>query len=447
MKIIHVCGWYFPDSLGGTETYVAAVADRQRAAGHHVGVAAPDPGGHTERSYVIGGLPVYRYPTTLTPTRDEVQQVVPTRGTERFHAWLKDRRADIVHFHTFVTGVGIHEVRAARAAGSRVFVTTHSGSLGYLCQRGTMMRWGKTLCDGRVTPAKCSACALQQRGVPRPVADAVGLVPPLLSRAGALIPGRAGTLLSMPHLIRRNLRLQREMFEQVEAFVVLTDWAREVVTANDGHGAPVVLNRLGIRARMDDVRALRRAPRREQRSHLTVAYVGRFDRIKGVHDLALAARALPPGTPVQIEFRGPVSNLHDLEIVNELKGIVGPDAWIRFGPPLEPDDVFRYLSEIDLLCCPSRTLEGGPTVALEAMAVGTPVLATNIGALPELITDGVNGRLVPPANVAALAKALAAIAKDPEGTIDRWRQHLPEARSMDDVTGDYLDLYAKALDA
>jgi glycosyltransferase involved in cell wall biosynthesis len=442
VKIVHVSGWYFPDSLGGTEAYVAAVAERLQAAGHQLFVAAPDPLNREPRSYVVDGLPVYRYPIPASPSRDEAQHVTSARGAEHFHEWLKQTRPDVVHFHTFVTGVGPHEIRAAREAGARVFATTHSGSLGFLCQRGTMMRWGRDLCDGRVSAAGCAACELQHRGLPRPLADAAGLLPPAVSRVARFIPGKPGTLLGMSDLISRNQELQRQMLRELDGFVVLTDVAHRVVTANDGTGGPIVLNRLGIRGEAAAIESLKAATSSRTRRHITVAYVGRFDPIKGVHDLAHAVRALPPKTPVQVEFRGPISNLRELAITNELKAIVGPDAWVRFGHPLEPANVFEYLRDIDLLCCPSRTLEGGPTVALEAMAVGTPVLASNIGALAEIVTDGVNGCLVPPNDSAALASAIARIAADPAGTIDLWRRRLPPVRTMDDVVEDYLQMYA-----
>jgi len=130
------------------------------------------------------------------------------------------------------------------------------------------------------------------------------------------------------------------------------------------------------------------------------------------------------------------------KVVNELKAIVGPDAWVTFGDAIESEQIFEYLRGIDLLCCPSRTLEGGPTVALEAMAVGTPVIGTRQGALSEMIEDGANGRLVPPADWRALARALREVAANAAEIIPRWRAALPPMRSMDDVVDDYLRLYS-----
>ena len=323
-----------------------------------------------------------------------------------------------------------------------MFVTTHSGSLGFLCQRGTLMQWGRQPCDGRVSPAKCAACALQHRGTPRPLADTMALIPPAASALARHIPGRLGTLLGMPALIARNQDLQRQILRDVDGFVVLTQAAHRIVASNDGVAASLVLNRLGMRGEAAELEQLRATPRARTRTHLTVAYVGRFESIKGVHDLARAMRALPASAQVHVEFRGPISNLRELAVANELKAIVGPDAWVRFGDPIKPEQIFEYLRGIDLLCCPSRTLEGGPTVALEAMAVGTPVLGSRIGALAEILEDGVNGCLVPPNDAGALGRALLRIASDPAGTIDVWRRNLPDVRTMDDVVQQYLTMYA-----
>jgi len=440
LRIAQVCGSYFPDSFGGAEGYVAALAARLSAAGHHTFIAAPDPGAARDRTYQFRGLPVYRYPVPVAPTRQEYHHEAPARGAERLHAWFRETRPDVVHFHTLSVGAGPHEVRAAKAAAARVLVTAHSGSLGFVCARGTMMRWGRELCDGVVSPSKCAACELQHRGMPRPMAGVLGLIPPALGRAAVRIPGRPGATLGMSSRIVRNAALQADVIAHTDKFVVLSEHARRAVAANDGDGAPIVLSRLGIRAKASIVAEWRTKPK-PRRDHVVVAYLGRFDRIKGVHDLARAIKSLGIDKPIRFEFCGPVSNIVELQVVNELKAIVGPDAWVRFLPPLEPEQALEYLHAADALCCPSVALEGGPTVALEAMAVGTPVIATRATVMSEIVEDGVNGRLLRPGDWRGLASALAEIASNPQGTIERWRNALPAIRTMDDVTTDYLRMY------
>jgi glycosyltransferase involved in cell wall biosynthesis len=65
-------------------------------------------------------------------------------------------------------------------------------------------------------------------------------------------------------------------------------------------------------------------------------------------------------------------------------------------------------------------------------------------ALTEYVREGVNGVLVPPGNWKALATAMEAIARDPGGTVDRWRGALVRPRTFGDIAREYLDLYRAA---
>lgn len=439
MRIVQALGWYYPESLGGTEIYVSALAKRLVNLGHDVVVAAPLADLDAPREYDHEGLTVYRYPVPSAPTRDEAQGVVPARGSELFKQWLAHTEPDIAHFHSLVTGMGIHEIRSAREVGARVIVTSHASSLGYICQRGTLMRLGSFPCDGLTEIVKCACCELQHRGMPLLLAGALAREPLSLSRVLGRSETRAGTALGIPDLIARNRRAQRELLALVDRFVVLTRSAARIVEINGIPPGKLSINPLGI----DRAPRLSRVGREIRPTTLPVrlGYLGRFDEVKGVFELARALKQLPPSLAFSFEFRGPVRTESDNSVVAGIQRIVGDDPRVTFAPAVDPDEVSRVLEGYDALVCPSICAEGGPTVAIEAHAVGTPVVGTSIGGLPELVDDGVNGRLVPPGNVDELAALLEAIVRSPARTIDRWRNALPAARSMDDVATQYVGLY------
>jgi glycosyltransferase involved in cell wall biosynthesis len=437
VRIVQAAGWYYPDSIGGTEVYVAALARQFRACGHEVFIAAPDAGAPSPRRYQHDGCEVFRYPIPAAPSRDEAQGNVAVRGAGHFHEWLASVRADVVHLHTFVTGLGLPEIHAARAAGSRVVVTTHASSLGYTCQRGSLMWRGETLCDGIVDASRCAECVLQHRGAPSLVGTALANIPPAISHAAAALPGRVGTALGMADLITRNLERQRAMLDAVDAFVVLTDHAANIVRANGAPESKVVVNRLGVRDDMID-----REPARTPHRGVRAGYVGRFEDVKGVLDLAEAMRRVPTDLPLSLEFRGPSQTTDDARVKHTIEKMFEADPRVTVAGGVAPDQVARILRSYDVLCCPSRCLEGGPTVALEAMAVGVPVIAASAGGAAEVVEDGVNARLVPPGDIDRLAAALGEIARSPAGTIHCWRERLPVPRTMRDVARDYLGLYA-----
>ena len=80
----------------------------------------------------------------------------------------------------------------------------------------------------------------------------------------------------------------------------------------------------------------------------------------------------------------------------------------------------RILQDADLMVLPSHT-EGLPNAALEAFAMDVPVLATRVGGTPEVVTDGVTGKLVPPHSPESLAAGIVSFLDDP-ATWRRWAQ-------------------------
>ena len=440
MRIVQGVGWYYPDSWGGTEIYVAGIARRLRAEGHDVAIAAPDAQHLEEREYKHDGIPVYRYPIPASPTREEARGDVCVRGAERFHRWLAAFRPDVVHLHTFVTGLGLPEVDAARTLGARVVVTTHSASLGFICARGTMMRWGIEPCDGIAREDKCASCMLQHRGMPRSLAGIVGAVPDGAADLIGRVPGVVGRVFSLRSFIREQKERQRHLLQTADRFVLLTEWARRTVLANGAPQAKVVVNRLGI---ADRVMAAKPGPDQQPTARpVRFAYVGRFEAIKGAEDFVRALVSLPADVEFRAELIGPQLSAADRQAVEKLRTMMAGDSRIRIRRPVPHSKIFQTLSEIDVLCCPSVTAEGGPTVAIEAHAVGTPVIGTRIGGVPEIVTDGVNGRLVPPGDWRALAAVIAQVVDNPGATVDVWRRRLCPPRTLDDVVRDYLKLYA-----
>ena len=77
-------------------------------------------------------------------------------------------------------------------------------------------------------------------------------------------------------------------------------------------------------------------------------------------------------------------------------------------------DIPEVMAALDVLVLPSIRSEAIPQVIPQALAVGTPVVASTVGGSPELIRDGETGRLVPPGDPKALADAILALLADPE---------------------------------
>jgi glycosyltransferase involved in cell wall biosynthesis len=139
-----------------------------------------------------------------------------------------------------------------------------------------------------------------------------------------------------------------------------------------------------------------------------VVTVARLSPEKDVANLVRAtaiAAERAPGLRVEVAGGGPCREELDLLAI-EL-GVADRITFLG-----EARDVTAILQRACLFVLPSRS-EGIPLTALEAMACGLPVVATRVGGLPEVVEDGMTGRLVPPADPAALAGAMLEIWDDP----------------------------------
>jgi glycosyltransferase involved in cell wall biosynthesis len=440
MKIVHLLGWYFPDSVGGTEVYVDGLCRRLQAAGHETVVAAPDSQHVAPERYQHEGVPVFRFGIAPHVTRDEANHRVPVRGAERFYRWLAEERPDILHVHSFTTGVGLPEMREAHRLGIRVIVTCHLPSLAFTCRTGELMQWGAYPCDGIRVPSKCASCSLARLGMPITAAQLIGAIPLPVSAWLGKLSGRIGTTLGMAASVDDYGLLQREVFELTEQFVVLNETARQILIANGAPEHKLILNRLGL-----SYTNIVRKPTPEQRPTQTpvkLLYLGRLHASKGLGPLVDAAVAIQPNVPFRLDIRGPQMDDDSRRFARELKTRAGGDPRITIGEGVAGTEVPALLAASDLLLCPSIWFENGPTIALEAMAVGTPIIASRVGNLTEIIEDDINGQLVEPGNVAEWTRVLTRVTMDPAGTIDRWRTAIREPRTMDDIVADYLDLYA-----
>ncbi|HEV2638922.1 MAG TPA: glycogen synthase [Actinocrinis sp.] len=151
-----------------------------------------------------------------------------------------------------------------------------------------------------------------------------------------------------------------------------------------------------------------------------VLFVGRITRQKGVPHLLRAARALDPSAQLVLAAGAPDTPAIDQEfraLVDELRQTRDGVVWI---PEMRPrPEVVQLLTHAAVFACPS-VYEPLGIVNLEAMACGTPVVASAVGGIPEVVDDGVTGLLVdydeaaPEAFEAALAQGLNSVIADPE---------------------------------
>lgn len=137
----------------------------------------------------------------------------------------------------------------------------------------------------------------------------------------------------------------------------------------------------------------------------TFVFVGRLTEQKAL-PVALAAIQAVEGARLVVVGDGP-----ERTRLTRLVGELGTADRVTFTGPLPRDEVLRLLAGARAAVL-SSAWENLPHAAVEALAVGTPVVSTSVGGVPEVVFDGENGLLVPPNDPEALAAALRRVLTD-----------------------------------
>jgi glycosyltransferase involved in cell wall biosynthesis len=165
-----------------------------------------------------------------------------------------------------------------------------------------------------------------------------------------------------------------------------------------------------------------------------VVQIGRMDVKKGLRELVEAAAALRSARPrlqVYLVGEGP-----DRPIIEEAIRSKAAASYIHLLPGCAFNVVATWMAASDLVTLPSY-MEGCPNVVLEALACGRPVVATNVGGVPEIMSEDC-GRLVPPCDSTALAQALSSVL-DKKWDADAISKR--RSRSWGDVAMELLEVF------
>ena len=266
-----------------------------------------------------------------------------------------------------------------------------------------------------------------------------------LARVRSVVHGEHGREIADPHgLDARRNRIRRWLAPLVDRYVTVSldlgRWlagtvgvaSRKIVTIHNG----VDMRRFG-----EPDRAAGRAALGVEGDTVVLGTVGRLDPVKDQMGLLDAYARLPErGASHRLVLVGDGPCRADLEA-----RAAQPDLRGRVRILGERGDVPRLLAGFDVFVLPSIA-EGISNTVLEAMASGLPLVATRTGGNPELVEDGVTGRLVPVGDRAVLAAALADYVADPHLRARHGkagRQRATEEFSLERMAEGHRRLYAE----
>ncbi len=436
MRVIQVPFCFYFDPVGGTEVYVEALSRHLQQKGVEVQIAAP---AKMSQSYLYHQLPVHRYAVT-----DSIKNLREFYGEgDRQASWefskiLDKEKPDLIHLHAFTRGVSLRLVQAAKQRDIPVVFTYHTPTVS--CQRGTLLKWGSQICEGKVELRSCAKCSLQGLGLSRSSAELVGNLPPQIGKwLGELnLQGGVWTALRMTELIKIRQATLKALLSEVDHIVAVCNWVKDVLLINEVPPNKISVIRQGLCHQQPEPVNHSKRP---ANGILRLAFMGRLDPTKGIHILIEALKAMPQ-LPINLDIYGisqPGSSyLQKLQILAE------QDPRIKFKPAVAPEKVIPTLKDYDLLAVPSQWLETGPMVVLEAFAAGVPVIGSNLGGVAELVEHGGNGILVDSSSVDSWSQALQRLNQNKE-LIGRLRAGIDFPLGMKEVASQILSIYQTIL--
>lgn len=386
MRILHIVNLGF--EAGGAEKMVRMLRDGQIARGHEVRVVAVQAPSGDRPVFADHLVP----PVAGGPVGKLAGFVWHRRAHREVRRIMRGFRPDCVHLHT----VGGFGPAVFPATGGAARILTVHGPEDWTRK---LLRWQVADNAGRITPGAL-ARYLHLRFLMRPAYLLLGL-------------------------------------RRIDGFAAPSEFVAGLIRADAG--------RVPVRVVPHAVDRVFTAPVPVS-DVWQVAYVGRLSPLKGADVLleafGILARTQPKARLVVVGD-GPERD----RLQAAAAGLVAAGT-VEFRGWLTPPEVAECLRGSALLAVPSTTPEIFGLTALEALELGRPLVASRIGALPELVGPD-NGALVAPGDASALAEALAGLVGDAErlARLGAGSARRAEAFDLDRCLDDYESWYREALAA
>jgi glycogen synthase len=372
MKVL-LLAQFLPPMGGGEERHVWTLARALSARAHEVTLLGFATGREKPAETHSEGVRIVRVRTTAShlpmlygdSTRPHALPLPDPSVSRAIRHELCHGRFDVVHAHNWIVNSALGP--AARAQVPLV-MTLHDYS--HMCATKRLMEHEKHRCSGPA-PARCLSCAAAQYGAVR---------------------GTVTLAANTWSAWRRSDRVSR--FAAVSSAV-----ATAAALRDNGWLGGTGLNAEVIPNFIPDEIVLEEIPPTGPEAPLL--FVGDICLDKGVQTLLGAYQLLDGPPPLVLAGRSWPGSVWTM-----------PDGVQRLGE-LPHDEVLTLFRSARAVIVPSIWDDPCPTVVLEAMAAGRPVVASASGGIVDMVVDGVTGLLVAPGDVSALAQAISSVLRDP----------------------------------
>jgi len=413
VRVFYLVHQYPPEHVGGTELYTRSLARELSQRGHQITVF--------HRRNVVGvgqkvwsdeGVRVWSaWAGALNPTRCFLATFGEPALERALERALDESQPDLVHVQHLM-GLPVTLLRMIRRRGIPFVITLHD--FWWVCANAQLLTNDRNqVCAGPRAYVNCTRCALARSGQAR-------FLPAL--------PAIAGLLAWRNHLLRQGL-------SSAEVLLSPTEFVSHWYAAHGTPKAKLAVMPLGVDRHMP-IPLLEPRPEGPMR----FVYIGGIAPQKGVHVIVEAFRELRGDTELWIAG----DEAFDPAYTQQLRSRASPR--VCFLGKLDRAEVWRTLKSADAAVIPSLWYETFSLIAHEAFAAGVPVLASRLGALAEVVKDGLDGLLIPPGDVSAWRTALQSLIDDP-GRLAFLRAQVRPPLTVEQHASQIEALYGQLLNA
>jgi glycosyltransferase involved in cell wall biosynthesis len=309
-----------------------------------------------------------------------------------------------------------------------------------ICRRATMIRWNGRSCQVGESIKSCSDCFISDRSIGRLAARTLNLLPEktlvslaeLKDRNPLFLPLRAlNPYWRQVNLMKHRLEVLEPLKQEVDLVLAPTRYTARMFRENGFRDNQVEYLPFGVESDSPLAKV-----NHEPADHMRFLFIGRLQPYKGAHLLVDAFNQLTSPKDATLTIYG-IRDGYDA-YYEELIARIAKNNRIQFKGRIAAAELGNAIAEADYFVLPSTWHENSPLIVLDALQSRTPVIASEIGGVTDLVNDGVNGLLFPMGDVAGLAAVMQKAIDHPE-FVDRFRAQT-ELTTIEDYTDKMLAL-------
>ncbi len=446
MRIIYVLHQFFPRHITGTETYTLEVAKSMAGKNYQTSILCyehshfqgiPDQGILDDQ---YQGLKIKRfcYNLKLSPNPIFYEYYNPVIG-EWARKYFKEVRPDLVHFtHSAFLSSSVIEA----AISLRIPTILTLTDFWFLCPRMQLLKDNLELCQGQIQATNCLDCYFSSFFTP-------------YNRLSKYLPFFVQKeLFKTSHFFMKNIfnwqkneknsslyaalnrgNFLKSVLNKVDIVIAPSKSLKEIYVINGISEDKLTYIPFGINT------AWAEGLIRKKSDRIRLGFIGTMSRHKGCDVLIRAFRDISSPN-LALKIYGDVNQFPDYgkELIRLSRG----DKRIEFLGTFPNDNVGKIFSQLDILVVPSVWYENTPLVVYSALATKTPIIATNLGGLAEVVKEKENGFLFEKGDVEGLKRLIEKILEQPQ-LIKELEDNIKPVKTVQDNVFELEKIYRELI--